>query len=387
MNAKDVVLPHSQAKLDLYKNYLLHYLKVLSLTQYCSKINLFDIYCGIGVYQDGNIGSPLVTNNSIKEINTTLSKMAKSVKPISIYINDSETEKINKVKRLLEGDKVENCKYEYFNKDADEMLDEAARKVNSFGKSERSLIFIDPYGYSQIHRQKIYNLLKNEHTEILMFLPVMQMYRFTDIALSDPDRACYEDLRKFIFSFFAATHKIHNDSIENIFEFIHEIKLALSFDRKFYSCSHYIERGKGNYYALFFITSNIYGLDKMVEAKWKLDPIRGKGYSQKQSSTQMSMFQEHFEAQDTMSHLDFLNVLIIEELKNRTQMNNVDLYEFALINEFRPMHCKKILTKLVESKTIEAYDITGNRLYNLDGAYMDYSHFKSGLVKIIYKLK
>jgi len=382
--AKNIVLPHSQAKLDLYKNYLLNYLRVLTLTPYCSKINLFDIYCGIGIYEDGKIGSPLITNNSIKEVNQTVTAMGKRTKPIAIFINDFEAGKINNVKALLEKDKALNCTYEYFNEDADKMLDLVADKVNSFQSKERNLIFIDPYGYSHIQRDKLYSLLKNEHTEIVLFLPVMQMYRFADIAINDPSRACYEDLRKFIFSFFPPSHKIHSDSIDNIFDFIHEIKVALTFNQ-FYTCSHYIERGKGNYYGLFFITSNIYGLDKMVEAKWKLDPIKGKGFSQKQNTSQTSMFTKHFEQQDNKRYLDFLRTLILDELKSRGKLSNVDLYKLALVNEFKPMQAKTILIDLVAEKRIVPLDSTGNRLQRIDGAYMDYDHFKRKSELIFYK--
>jgi three-Cys-motif partner protein len=384
--AKDIVLPHSQAKLDLYKNYLVNYLKVLTLTPYCSKINLFDIYCGIGLYEDGNIGSPIITNNSIKEVNQAIRLIGKPVKPIAVFINDYETEKIKNVESLITKDEIQNCSYEFFNEDADHMLDIAASKVNSFGMKERSLVFIDPYGYSHIQREKLYNLLRNEHTEILMFLPVMQMYRFTDIAINDPSRACYEDLRRFIFSFFPPSHKIHNDSIDNIFDFIHEIKIALTFDNKFYTCSHYIERDKGNYYALFFITSNMYGLDKMVEAKWKLDPIKGKGFTQKRSSPQTSMFNDHFEEQDNKRYLDFLKDLILKELKSRGRLSNCELYKLSLLNEFKPMHAKTLLVELVAAKKILPYDAKGNLLSQIDGAYMDYEHFKRKSELIFYKL-
>lgn len=386
IRAKDIVLPHSQAKLDLYKNYLVNYLKVLTLTPFCLKINLFDIYCGIGLYEDGNIGSPLITNNSIKEVNQAVKSMGKAVKPISVYINDYDKDKIKNVESLIRKDKIQNCTYEFFNEDADNMLDIAASKVNSFGAKERSLIFIDPYGYSHIQRDKLYNLLKNEHTEILMFLPVMQMYRFTDIAINDPSRACYEDLRKFIFSFFPPSHKIHADSINGIFDFIHQIKEALTFDNRFYTCSHYIQREKGNYYALFFITSNMYGLDKMVEAKWKLDPIKGKGFTQKRVSPQTSMFNDHFEQQDNKRYLEFLKEIILKELKNRGRLSNVDVYELSLLNEFRPMHGKTILSELVTTKKIVSIDSKGNVLDRIDGAYMDYNHFKQKSELIFYKL-
>lgn len=384
--AQEIVLPHSQAKLDLYKNYLVNYLRVLTLTPFCSKIHLFDIYCGVGVYKDGNVGSPIITNNTIKEVNEMIQNLGKPLKPIAAYINDHQKEKIESVKKVLDPCSAENCKYEYFTKDADDMLDYVGTQVNSFTTKERSLVFIDPYGYSHIQRDKLLNLVKNEHTEILLFLPVMQMYRFVDIAKTDPDRACYEDLRKFIFSFFPASHKIHKDSIENIFEFIHEIKHALTFNDTFYTCAHYIERGHGNYYALFFITSNIYGLDKMVEAKWKLDPVKGRGFSQRKRPEQTSMFQDHFELVDQKQHLDYLRKLIIDQLTKRTKVSNVDLYEFTLMNEFKPMHAKQLLAKMVASKAIIATDVQGNKLSTLDGAFMDYNHFKQKKDMIFFKL-
>jgi three-Cys-motif partner protein len=381
-NAKDVVLPHSQAKLDLYENYLLHYLRVLGLSQFVSKINLFDIYCGIGVYKDGNIGSPLITNNCIKSTNDIIKQLGKQLKPITVNINDFEKHKIENVEAILTASKVENCTYEFYNKDADEMLAIAASRVNSYKQSERSLIFIDPYGYSEIHSNKIFDLIKNEHTEIILFLPVMQMYRFKDIAINDPNRSCYEDLRKFIFSFFPPNHKILNDKIENVFEFIHEIKIALSYSGQFYTCSHYIERDKGNYYALFFVTSNMYGLDKMVEAKWKLDPVKGKGFLQKKPAT---LFDDHFQEVDHKRQLDYLKKVILEALQN-TVLSNNDIYELTLKNEFRQTHAKSVLDDLIKTKKIDTCNSKGEHLATNGAYYMDYTHFKNNDNKIYFKL-
>jgi three-Cys-motif partner protein len=381
-DAKEIVLPHSQAKLDLYENYLLHYLRVLGLTPFVDKINLFDIYCGIGIYKDGNIGSPLITNNCVKQINGTLQRLGKPLKTISININDFEIHKIQNVKKILTENKVANCTYDFYNNDADEMLEIAAAKVNSYKSRERSLIFIDPYGYSQIHRDKIYKLIKNEHTEIILFLPVMQMYRFKDIAVNDPNRACYENLRKFIFSFFPPNHRIINDKIDNVFDFINDIKIALSFNDQFYTCSHYIERGKGNYYALFFITSNVYGLEKMVEAKWKLDPIKGKGFTQKKSP---SLFDDHFEVIDHNRQLDFLRCQIINNLQKKMLSNN-ETYELTLKNEFQIKHANLILKELMSKRIINTCNEQGEAVAYSGAFYLDYTYFKNKEVKIYIKL-
>ncbi len=57
-NVKNNVLPHTQAKLDLYKTYLKIYFSVLGNVSFVKKINIFDIFCGTGIYDDGKIGSP-----------------------------------------------------------------------------------------------------------------------------------------------------------------------------------------------------------------------------------------------------------------------------------------------------------------------------------------
>jgi three-Cys-motif partner protein len=383
-DAKDVILPHSQAKLDLYKNYLRNYLRVLSLAQFCTKINLYDIFCGIGMYKDGNHGSPLITNQCINEIIGELTLTGKQIKPISITINDKEKKKVENVKSLLSGQEIPGCTYKYYSSDADNMLDFVSREINSFKGTERNLVFIDPYGYSNITKDKLYSLLKNEATEIILFLPINQMYRFTEAALTDFERSCYDNLRRFITTFFPLGHKIHSDGIKGTLDFIHEVKSALTFGNKFLSCSHYIERGKGNYYALFFITSNIYGLEKMVESKWSLDPVKGKGYNQSPSS--VGLFQQEFDEIDYKQQLEFLKKTIVSHLQIKQNITNTELYELTLKHEFKPSQCNTALKDLIKGRRILARDINGNLLNLSSGFYIAYHCYKDKDVKVIFSL-
>jgi three-Cys-motif partner protein len=381
--AQNSVLPHSQAKLDLFRNYLMHYLRILSLASFCTKINLYDIFCGSGVYNDGKMGSPLIAKQCIKETQHLLFKLDKPTKPITLTINDKEEEKIQKVKQLLEAEVLEKLSINYFNEDADTMLTKAALEINSFPKTARTLVFIDPYGYSKIDKDKIYTILKNECSEVILFLPVMQMYRFTGTALTDKEKACYENLRKFIYSFFPSSHKIHQNGIENILEYINEIKVALTFENRFYSCSHYIEREKGNYYALFFITSNIYGLEKMLEAKWKMDPIKGKGFDQQKNSFQISMFTQEFEEQDKRKQLDYLARIFLNEINEKKQLTNNDIYKLSLLNEFMPKHAKMVLKNLVKG-SIKAKSPSGITEDSEAGFGINYDNFRNNTVKVLF---
>lgn len=379
--AKDVVLPHSQAKLDLYKNYLEHYLRVLSLTPYVDGINLFDVFCGSGEYTDGKFGSPIITNQTIKKINDELNKMGKKAKSVQLHINDLDSIKIENVKRILTSQKNPNCQYFAYNTDANSFLENVIQVINGLDNKKRNLIFIDPYGYSLIDKDKIHNLIKNEYTEILLFLPTMQMYRFKSIALNDFERSCYDGLRNFIFSFFPENHKIHHDGIQDIFEFINEIKEALNFNKQFYTCSHYIERGKGNYYSLFFITSNIYGLEKMVESKWKLDPNKGKGFNQ--PSVQGNMFDSSFLEADISHNIANLKNIFVEFLQKNGTLNNCQIYELALAAEYTPAQAKKAIDELLSNRRIK--DITGES--NPLGAYINYNNYKDRIIKVTFGLR
>ena len=65
-NSKTNLLPHSEAKVDLYQTYLSIYLNILSRTSSVQKILLFDLLCGEGKYENDGEGSPLAALRTIK---------------------------------------------------------------------------------------------------------------------------------------------------------------------------------------------------------------------------------------------------------------------------------------------------------------------------------
>jgi len=360
-DVKTNILPHTQAKLDLYKGYLEHYLRVLCHSDYCKKINLFDIYCGVGVYDDGKMGSPLLAIDCIKKIRAEMRGNGKSITPISLLVNDNDAQKMENLKEKIKFQDIDNFNIEYYNKDANEMLDIVANCINKYPKDNKNLIFIEPYGYSDINKEKIIYLLKNNCTEIILFLPTMQMYRFTETAFLYEEKPYYENLRKFIISFFNNTDEIIMDSI---FDYIHSIKKSLSVNDTYYTCSHYIERGKGSYYAIFFISSNIYGLEKMLETKWKLDPGQGKGFKQNEDTLQPSMFDEEIKEFDVSQSISTLENVIYQEIIHKGTLTNVELYELTLKNEFLPKHANNVLKKLVKNNKIK--EINNSKGYKID---------------------
>lgn len=377
--AKDIVLPHSQAKLDLYKSYLEKYFAILGLAKGIDKINLFDIFCGIGVYKDGNIGSPIIAVDCIKRNNELFDKNNWKKKSIYFLINDGQKGKVENVKNILSGQKIENLKIDFFNVDANEMLDEVISKVQNASYNERNLVFIDPYGYSEIDKNKLFNILKTGYSEILLFLPVMQMYRFAETAMTDFEKKCYEDLRKFISDFIPNFEK-H----DNVFDFINALTLAFSFNGKFFSCAHYIERDKGNYYGVFFITSHIYGLERMLSVKWEKDQIHGQGFRKPEKQTRLFETEEKIEDQNY--NLAWLAKNIHDYLTSGPLKNNLDLYEFVLRKNFLPKHANAILKDWQKEKQFVLDFESKTPLQRKNSFYLSFYEFKTNLPKVIYKL-
>ncbi len=66
-DAKLVMLEHSKAKVELYTSYLATYLNILSRVPFITRIHIFDLMCGEGIYADGSKGSPIVTMEKIKD--------------------------------------------------------------------------------------------------------------------------------------------------------------------------------------------------------------------------------------------------------------------------------------------------------------------------------
>jgi len=65
-STKEVLLPHSVAKINLYVKYLSVYLNILHRVDFIKKTYLFDLFAGEGIYEDGGKGSPIQTMETIK---------------------------------------------------------------------------------------------------------------------------------------------------------------------------------------------------------------------------------------------------------------------------------------------------------------------------------
>ena len=101
-NIKTNLLDHSEAKVQLLGKYLKRYLNIISNDGYTENINIFDLFCGQGEYENGGEGSPLVALREIKNAYyISIAKKPIKKPKINCHFNDIDKEKINILEKAI----------------------------------------------------------------------------------------------------------------------------------------------------------------------------------------------------------------------------------------------------------------------------------------------
>ncbi len=365
-------MPHSQAKLELYQKYLERYLNVLVASNRFKSVNVYDVFCGSGIYKDGKAGSPILAFEAIRQNRKWCSDNGKHPTPISLTVNDGKPKKANQVEGFLNSlNQDAICHITCHCLEAEKIFNTVIKEVNSKGKDERNLVFIDPYGYKDINANSLKAILQNRVTEIILFLPVSFIYRFADYALTEAEQIQYEALRNFIFDFFPENHPVRNSQATNNQEFIRYVRDALSFQEEFFSASYYIERDKSSYFAIFFISSNILGLEKFLETRWSLDPTRGEGF--KLPTIQLNAFEQQFQEMDKEDGINQFAEMLEKFMKVKSR-DNSEVYLFTLRNGFLPKHANEILSAWQERKRLTVWNVHDNKEAPKKSFYVNYDN-------------
>ncbi len=349
--AKLDLLPHSEAKVQLYGTYLSIYLNILSRVPSVRRIYLFDLLCGEGKYANEGEGSPLIALQSIRNHYFSNNN---SCPDIEIWFNDDGESRIEpgiaKIERVENFSKSyfkpDNVQRRFFKEDYNTILDRALGTIGQ-ASNVKGLFFIDPYGYKDIRPSHIKKILANRNSEVLLFLPISFMYRFAESALSKPFPGS-EPLATFMTELYAGSmipsFRSAHDMIDNLKERFQDFLV----EEGAFVDTFIIERDAANIYCLFFFTCNIRGLEKMLEAKWSLDKTRGQGYRTEQG---IMLFTEA-ELQGYPNRLwDFL--------KTDPPKTNRQVYEFGLRYGLLPKHTKDFLDKWKKAGVLDVISLDG----------------------------
>lgn len=380
------MLPHSAAKVAFYRSYLVKMLSIMSVTRYFNRVNIFDVFCGRGVYADGGHGSPIQAMEAIQKVRED----HPSDTTFYLYLNDVVKKYVLGVKDYIEEHFPKNglCKVNYLNAPAKRLFEELVSFLERMPKTSKNIIFIDPYGYKDIHKETLRRMMSNERTEILLFLPISFMHRFTHYAFDGNANKGALPLREFISEFFPVGHPVRSDEPMDVKQYIRELTRAFSFGGRYYTTSYFIERDCKNYFALFFMTTNLLGLEKAVDTLWELDKLEGKGFHLPEVETlQQKMFEDFFREEDNKRRFEYLRILMLSFLEKR-QRSNCEIYEFILQHGYKPTHANEVLRKLQKDDLIEVFLVDNGNKARMGAFYVCYTHSKKhSMPKAVIGLK
>ena len=325
------MMQHSEVKVRLLKLYLERYLSIISSVKYFGDIHVYDLFCGEGIYDNGGKGSPLIIAEEIT--NTFLLQRAagKLNNQFHCYFNDIEEWKLDKVKaevesRNLLGENIGKCYYSSI--DYRDIVGRITNQISTF-RNQKAFVFIDPYGYKDIKVADILSLLRTKKAEILLFLPTQFMFRFET-------KGTPESLKEFINELMPITSwPASNTGVEFIQNLTEAFRGVVG--RGNFVDSFVISRDLNQFFCLFFFSPHIYGFDRMLDAKWRIDEEEGRGWKYNEENSLFSQFEKQ------------PNIIRFEkQLKTFLQdwRTNSDVYQFTLSTGHLPGHATQILTRI-----------------------------------------
>lgn len=362
------LLNHSEAKVKLLGDYIQKYLNIICNDGYTKAIHIVDLFCGPGVYENGGEGSPVIVLKKVKQTYYQFIDKREIKSPkIHCHFNDIDQDRIKTLANHIKENKLHYSNFgtlNLVNKDYLEIVEELPNKFKKL-QNTKAFVFIDPFGYKEIKAEHILNLLDcNNNAEVLLWLPIQFMYRFSKAGTPD------------VLENFNTQLGIDKNKLKNEWEYIHSLKDGFQkfIGNNYFVDSFTLKKEENTVFCLFFFSSHIRGYEKMLETKWDIDNDQGRGW--KYNSGQPTLFTdlETNRLEDSLLHY-------LKECKT-----NGEIYEYTLREGFLPKHSTQILKKLQEDNKL---DLTKNDNSKIrKGAfYINYKEYKEYFNKLTIKLK
>lgn len=351
-SAKDMMNPHSEAKVNFYQKYLEIKLLILSSTPFVKEVHIYDLFCGRGVYADGKTGSAIRAYETIRKVR----QERPSGKRLVLHLNDKNKKHIEAVREYIANHYPDErpCEVVYTSRDAGQMLRQLAAR-SWYGRAVSGVLnvfFIDPYGYKEIRREFLEQLMDSGDSEILLFLPISFMHRFTRHAFSEDVTPGATPLRNFISEYFPKKHPIRTEKLD-VQQYIKYMTEAFSCGGKFYTTSYPIERNSHNQFALFFFSTSLFGYEKVLHMKWQMMDAFGFGFHQ--MVNQGVMFEDFFKQEKLNEMKEAFRVRLTNFMKYAR--TNGELYKFTVTNDFLPKHVNDILRDWQKAGILQIVDM------------------------------
>ena len=254
MDKNEHINPHSKIKLKIYKSYLEAYLSIMCNIRYMQNIFIVEPFAGKGIADNNEAGSALISKQVIE-------KTDHKRKDIFLILNDKQF-----APNLVENIHPDGKHIHVYNKDANICIQKFLDYTQKSGCHK--LFFIDPWGYTQLTKDTYDKLFSNNSLDTLIFIPIYHIYRFLRKEINATQLKPIANFLSDIGIDEKVVQKCSNEQ-DFILQIQDTLKQRAKTDFVYYkiikNTTHNSE------YALFFITKNILGGEKFLEA---LDKVK-----------------------------------------------------------------------------------------------------------------
>lgn len=344
MDKQGIIREHSKIKLELYRLYLERYLSVLLVTPFFDSICVHDVFAGSGISKNEEKGSSVIAAETIAQL---ISSQNQWNKDVFLLANDADIENFLLLQQHM-------SKYRF----ATATNDEADTYIQSWSPIPEShnLFFIDPHGYAQVSVDNLKKLFSRDTCDFLIFIPVYHIYRFLR---KEEDAEQLKPIENFLDTL--GIKEADAIRISRVEEFSDLIVSGLkNISNTNFVYKQIIEnRTSNSKYGLFFITHNILGAEKFLDAQEKLKKLI------EDSHTQMSF--NFVDVSDKM--------LITQYMKKATEYDNTELYKIGITTGLLPKEVTQQLRQLERDGKLVVSEIKGKKRNNR-GFYIGYKQYR-----------
>lgn len=287
---------HTHAKHVILKKYLEAWIPIITTGN--ERVLFVDGFAGPGVYEGGEIGSPIIAIDAL--LNHSYAKNIKSA--IHYYFIEEKRDRCDTLKSQLNRrfpNLPENIKYDVVNKEYAEAFTNILDIIeNENGYICPTFLFIDPFGIKGLPIEILTRLMSHRRTEILINIMNGFLNRFLEH--DNYERHCdalfgTREWRK-------GQNLPHSDK-EIFLRELYEKQLRSKVGAKYISLFTMKNDRNMTIYDLYFATNSKRGIDKMKEAMWKVDTSGGYVFSDSTDPAQVTLFSEETNWDQLISYL------------------------------------------------------------------------------------
>ena len=331
--------PGTLSKLELFEHTADGFLSVFirSGTKPGRRIQIYDFFSGPGYDKNGNEGSSI---RLVRNLISLIPQIREYNYDVRVLFNDTDSSKIQQLESSIENFNCDRnvLNFEYKSENFRTVFVKTYQGMRY--ENAANLIIIDQNGIKHFTPELFKQLRNLKRTDFMVFLSSTYAWRFkggqefkkyvdTDVAFKDA--TSFLDAHRALVDYFKGM-------VEN--------------GEEYYLAPFSIKKNGGNIYGVMFGTSNLLGMQKFLEAAWRIDSQRGEANYDIDSEGMFSLTGELELGWGKVNKVRSFENELSEAILTGTVSSTGEAFEFTLTRGFLPKHANAVTKRLSKEDRI-----------------------------------